>query len=249
MSSYSDGTIELRHGDWRESLSSDLAGNVDLIIADPPYAQTSLAWDQWPSGWPSEMVSMAKPVASMWCYGSLRMFMERYSEFCSWKIAQDIVWRKHNGSGFQRDRFRRVHEQIVHFYRGPWRSVYNKVPVTMDAVAKTVGRSNAPAHTGRIRGTSYKSVDGGPRLQRSVMEVRSCHGYAIHPTQKPVQLAETLIGCSCPRDGILFVPFAGSGSDLVAARMMGIRAIGYEADGKHFADAVNRLRSERPLAM
>lgn len=246
---YIDGPIELRCGDWRDALSTNLIGSVDLIIADPPYGQTSLEWDCWPLGWPTEIIDVTKPAASMWCYGSIRMFMQRASEFAGWKMAQDLVWRKQNGSGFHRDRFRRVHEQIVHFYRGKWGELKNTPPVTMDAVSRKVGRSNGPPHMGKISVATYESHDGGPRLQRSVLDVKNCHGYAIHPTQKPVELSTMLIQCSCPRDGTVFIPFAGSGTDLVAARSLGIRAVGYESDGKHFADAVQRLKSERPIGV
>ena len=54
----------------------------------------------------------------------MRFFMttaERFAEN-GWKYAQDIVWEKHNGSGFHADRFKRVHEHAVQFYRAdsPW---------------------------------------------------------------------------------------------------------------------------------
>ncbi len=37
---------------------------------------------------------------------------------------------------------------------------------------------------GHIEQTPYASVDGGPRLMRSVIPMRSMHGRAIHPTEK-----------------------------------------------------------------
>ena len=249
MDSYVDGPIELRHGDWREAIGSELAGQCDLIIADPPYGQTSLKWDKWMEGWPTHVVAMAKASASLWCFGSLKVFMQHSSEFAEWKFAQDLVWRKQNGSGFHRDRFKRVHEQIVHFYRGKWRDVYNDVPVTIDSTARAVRRKHRPPHMGGIASSTYTSIDGGPRLQRSVLEVRNCHGYAIHPTQKPVELATMLIQCSCPPDGMVFVPFAGSGTDLLVARMLGVRAIGYEVDERYFAAAVTRLKADRHIGV
>src|SRR3546814_5592817 len=56
----------------------------------------------------------------------------------------------------------------------------------LDAVAKQVRRKTRPTHTGDIDLGAYRSEDGGPRLQRSVIDVRSCHGHAEHPTQKPL---------------------------------------------------------------
>ena len=34
-----------------------------------------------------------------------------------WRYCQDIVWEKPNGSGFAKDRFKRVHEHAVQFRR------------------------------------------------------------------------------------------------------------------------------------
>jgi DNA methylase len=59
------------------------------------------------------------------------------------------------------------------------------------------------------------------RLARSVIHVRSLHGTAIHPTQKPVELIDLLIRYACPPDGIVVDPFAGSGSTDIAARAAG----------------------------
>src|SRR3546814_7972972 len=56
-----------------------------------------LAWDRWPDGWPA---LAAKVASSMWCFGSMRMFLDRAPEFADWKLSQDYVWEKHNGSGF-----------------------------------------------------------------------------------------------------------------------------------------------------
>src|SRR3989304_5399882 len=94
---------------------------ADAIITDPPYNETSLDWDRWPDGWPTLAAGTA---ASMWCFGSLRMFMERAPEFASWKLSQDIIWEKHNGTNSFNDRFRRIHEVAAHFYLGEWGKVF-----------------------------------------------------------------------------------------------------------------------------
>lgn len=50
---------------------------------------------------------------------------------------------------------------------------------------------------GAIDGAHYRSVDGGPRLMRSVLFYRSEYGQAEHPTQKPVAVCMPLIEYSC----------------------------------------------------
>ena len=155
-----------------------------------------------------------------------------------------VLWRKHNGSVFHADRFRRVHEHVVQFYRGEWSAVYKKPVTTKDATSKTARRKGRPAHTGQIDGKAYLSHDGGPRLQRSVIEVRSCHGHAQHPTQKPVGIVTPLIEYSCPPDGVVLDPFAGSGTTLVAAKRLGRKAIGIEIEERYCEIAADRLRQK-----
>ena len=108
---WSDETCALYLGDCREILPA-LGVTADCIVADPPYGETSLAWDRWPDGW---LDAAAGVTSSLWCFGSLRMFLERVGEFTGWRLSQDVIWEKHNGSGpTMPDRFQRVHEQVQH---------------------------------------------------------------------------------------------------------------------------------------
>jgi site-specific DNA-methyltransferase (adenine-specific) len=50
---YADADVTLYLGDMRLILPG-LDVTADCVIADPPYGETSLAWDRWPSGWPRE---------------------------------------------------------------------------------------------------------------------------------------------------------------------------------------------------
>ena len=121
---YQDESVTLYRGDCRELVPA-LDLSVDLIVADPPYGETSLAWDRWPDGWPTAISDAAK---SMWCFGSMRMFLDRRDEFQFWRLSQDVVWQKPRGTSFVNDRFWRVHEIATHWYRGPWGDVHHETP-------------------------------------------------------------------------------------------------------------------------
>jgi site-specific DNA-methyltransferase (adenine-specific) len=71
---YEDEAVSIFLGDCREIVSS--LPVPDVTIADPPYGETSLEWDRWVPGWPALM-----PGNALWCFGSMRMFLERAGEF------------------------------------------------------------------------------------------------------------------------------------------------------------------------
>ncbi len=224
----------------------------DMILADPPYGDTALGWDRRVEGWLSLARDALAPTGSMWLFGSLRFLMAvaRQCDEAGWRYVQDVVWQKTGGTGFQADRFKRVHELIVQFRRKDalWRDVYNEVQTTPDAVEKTAHRSKSPPHMGRIGGHFYSKPAGGPRIMHSVILHRNCRGRAIHPTEKPVPLLEILIRTSCPPDGLVGDWFAGSGAVGEACRAMGRRYLGCEIDPAMAARASARVAATLPFA-
>lgn len=213
-------TVRILTGDCR---FVDLGGLHDACITDPPYGDTSLDWDKQVDGWIEAMAAALKPAASVWVFGSMRFLAPLFADMkrAGFTYSQDIVWQKQNGTGFHNDRFRRVHEHAVLFYRGAWNEVHHAPQFTNDATARTVRAKTRPAHTGHIDKVPYISEDGGPRLEISVQFERNEHGRAIHPTQKPVELLRKLIRYSVPSGGSVLDVFSGSASTAVASRLEG----------------------------
>lgn len=237
---YQHEWITLYHGDCR-AIAPQLA--ADLVIADPPYGDTSLEWDVWPEGWIDTM-----PAMQIWCFGSMRMHLLHAPEFRAWNLAQDIIWEKHNGSSMLADRFRRVHEIAVHRYRGAWGDIYHETPMTRGVATKrSIARNGKPIHFGGIGDSNYASETGGDLITRSVIYARSEHHHAIHPTQKPTAILRPIIEYSCAPGGIVLDPFAGSGSTLIAARAVGRQAIGIELSEQYCEAIVKRLEEDSPL--
>jgi site-specific DNA-methyltransferase (adenine-specific) len=224
--------------------------SFDCIMVDPPYGETSLKWDRWVDGWPSMVRRLLKPTGSMWVFGSMRMFLEHVGEFSDYRFSHEIVWEKHNGSGFFKDRFRRVHEHACHFYcsDAKWAEVYKLPQMTNDARARVVRKKGRPAQwIGATGETTYRSEDGGPRLMRSVIYSRSEHGSALHPTQKPISIVEPLLLYACPRGGNVLDCFAGSGTTGLVARRNGINATLIEAHEEYVQVIRRRLDDDAPL--
>ena len=245
VSYFEKNGITIYCGDCREIVPMLPAASVDVVLADPPYGETSLEWDRWPDGWLDSLSSVVTPTSSLWCFGSFRMFFDHRDEFTLWKFVQDVIWEKQNGSGFFADRFRRVHETAAHFVRGgcKWADVYKSPQFTMDATARTVRKKNKPAQWHGAAGpTTYVSHDRGPRLQRSVQQVRSMHMRASHPTEKPLGILTPLLQYSCRPGGVVLDPTCGSGSTLIAAKELGLNAVGIEINEEYCEIAANRLR-------
>jgi site-specific DNA-methyltransferase (adenine-specific) len=236
---YADERVTLYHGRLEDMLPA-LGVIADVCVTDPPYGETSLEWDRWPDGWPGIVAAALPPVSSLWCFGSMRMFLERRDEFALWHFAQDLVWEKHNGSSFVADRFKRVHEHALHFYRGPWKGLH--ADPQREAGGRDFGivrrSADRTRHTGSVGAQTV--ADDGLRLVRSVLKVATTTT-SKHPTEKPTGILDPLIAYSCPPGGTVLDPFAGSGSTLDAARCSGRNAVGIEASEAYCEVIAKRL--------
>ena len=65
-----------------------------------------------------------------------------------------------------------------------------------------------------------------------------------HPTEKPAELFTKMINVFATSDCLVLDPYMGSGTTLVAAKLLGRRAIGIEISEEYCAIAVDRLRQE-----
>jgi DNA modification methylase len=71
------------------------------------------------------------------------------------------------------------------------------------------------------------------RKAKSVMFYPKPHRSVLHPTMKPVGLLRQLILNSTKTGEIVYDPFLGSGSTLIACEHTGRRCIGIEMDKTH----------------
>ena len=69
-------------------------------------------------------------------------------------------------------------------------------------------------------------------------------GNKLHPTQKPLSVLLPLIETFSKRGDLVLDPFSGSGSSLLAAKMLQRDWLGVELDAKYHAIAAQRLSME-----
>ena len=235
---WSDDRVSLYLGDCREVLPALMLA-ADCVVTDPPYGETSLAWDRWPEGW---LATTAGVTSSIWCFGSLRMFFDHLPEFAAWRMSHEVIWKKPRGGVAHRDRFARHHEYAVHWYRGEWADVYHdQQRMARPGVDKgSVHRGETgPAWNGSRRANTW--TDDGTRALPAILECQTMRMRGVHPTEKPVGILDPLIRYACPPGGLVLDPFAGSGSTLDAARCTGRRAIGVEISEAYCEAAAKRL--------
>lgn len=101
------------------------------------------------------------------------------------------------------------------------------------------------ANRAAARGTLAARLRAGSILRHQRPHSRQA---TRHPTEKPVPLMAELIESSSRRGEVVFDPFAGSGSTLVAAILTGRRAIGCELDPRYVDVACRRLADAERIA-
>ena len=95
----------------------------------------------------------------------------------------------------------------------------------------------------------YGWADGAPhtwlgdRAQTTVLEFDRPARNADHPTTKPVALFAHLVANSCPCDGLVLDPFAGSGTALLASEQLGRTARLLELDPRYCDVIVRRFEA------
>ena len=74
-------------------------------------------------------------------------------------------------------------------------------------------------------------------LKKGSKEKKPCiadkHDLIIHPTQKPMELSLKLLESCKQSDGLVFVPFAGTGSECLAALQLGLPFVGADLNADY----------------
>jgi DNA modification methylase len=81
----------------------------------------------------------------------------------------------------------------------------------------------------------------GGNCEDTVWEIKRPSKSELHPTMKPIELCERGIKNSSNQDSIVYEPFTGSGSTMVAAHQLKRKCYGMELDPKYCDVIVNRM--------
>lgn len=251
--------VRLMQGDCLERMDAIEAGSVDMILADPPYGVTRLAWD---SVIPLEPLwkqykRVIKKGGAIVLFGSqpftsvLIMSNLEWFKYC-W------YWEKPRGANFSSASYQplKVVEEAVVFSDGASTYAANgasmvyhppKVKLEKPRVrtenATRLRMFSAPKGDGvKVRSYDYDTP-------RNLLYVSGDDERGFHPTQKPVKLLEFLILTYTQAGETVLDSCAGSGSTGVACLNTGRNFIGIEKDEHYFSVAKRRLEQPYTLPM
>lgn len=238
--------INLIHGDALDEIAKIPSGSVDCVLTDPPYGRTNAPWDIAPD-WGrlfAELWRVLKP------NGALLMFSQ--NPLAAEIIVQqrkffryEWVWEKTCPVGFLNAKKMpmRVHELILVFYRK--QPTYNAALIeSQRSTPLKAKKCNTKCELYGQKTLRYTTArPDGYRCPRDVIKCGREDSYAkqVHPTLKPQALLRALLSQYCNPGDLVLDPFAGSGSTLVAARELGLRAIGVEITEHYYEIAKKRL--------
>ncbi len=254
-------------GDTIQILPTLPSDSAQIILADPPYnigkdfgndsdKQSMETYLQWTDNWISQCLRILKPNGTMFVYGFseiLALILARipYNINRRW-----IVWHYTNKNVASLHFWQRSHESILVlwkedkvFHRDDIREAYTEG--FLQGAAGKERKSTKGRFSNGEKTTTYNAHPNGA-LPRDVIKIPALAGGAgmkervDHPTQKPLALCEKLLR-SCtqgPNEGSVLIPFAGSGSECVAAKKMGLPFIGIELNPTYVQLIQQRLESQ-----
>ena len=249
MTAYkTDDGSQLILGTAEECLPKIPAGEVGMILNDPPYNMTVCDWDKQPLNWPRlwpEIWRVLRPTGAAVVFAASPFTIDLCNSQRK-RFRYPLVWLKETSSQHMLAKIKPMacHEDILVFGRG-------RITYYPQMTAGKPYRIDRPAHEsiyGKFK--RLMQVNTGERYPVSVLafEREGREGKErLHPTQKPVALLEYLIK-TYTREGEVVLDFTmGSGSTCIAAQNTGRRFIGIECNAGFYEIAKNRVADNRKL--
>lgn len=250
--------------DCAEALARLPSESADIAIADPPYnlskggawkwdnsadlpgfggdwSKMMAEWDDMPLAdyfkftlsWLGELKRVVRPAGSLWIHGAYHNIgiINVALQLLEIEIINEVVWFKRNSfPNLSGRRLTASHETILWAHTGgPDKREY------YFAYDKSKSLS-CPEDGLKKRGKQMRTVWDIPNNKKRE-ELR----FGKHPAQKPVRLIRRMLEISAREGDILLVPFAGAGSECVAASELGLRFLGFETDADYLDIAMKRI--------
>lgn len=242
--------------------------SVDLVIADPPYNLSKGSTWKWDNSvnlrgmggnwskvmenwdnldltdylkftilWLAEAKRITKPTGSIWTFGTYHNIgiVNLASQILDVEIINEVIWFKRNAfPNLSGRRLTASHETLLwaHTHDGGKRQYYFNYEESKSG------------------DYSYDLLKTAGKQMRTVWDIpnnkeRRELQFGKHPTQKPLRLLKRMIQLSSRPGDLVFSPFAGSGSECLAAAELGRDYFGIELESEYVDLAKKRLNSSQ----
>lgn len=222
------------HGDALDVMRAMTDASVDMIYADPPFGTgqervmarkrsgkviSKISYNDKYEDYLAflrpnleQMHRLLKPTGTLylhldcrWSHYAKVMLDEVFGPAC---FLNEVIWAYDFGGRGKRC-WPQKHDNVLVYVKTPSEHVFNwdeidRIPYMAPGLQKDPARAAAGKHPTDVW---WMSIVGTQAKERN--------GY---PTQKPVKLIERAIAASCPLHGLVFDPFAGSGTTGEAAQ-------------------------------
>ena len=249
-------STDLRQGDCLKLLPTLATDSVDLIFSDPPYGTTDLKMDDgvvdfdW-GALHADLKRVLKPNGWFFCFFPAR-FVCNLLAF--WRHKFEYVCIKPRATPSTHNTVRPLYAHEILWalvqpdLRRPTDLYYDKAQLQFGEAytrRRVVRRASEFGRASRVEwGDRYTKTDRRQPTTVLRMEPKNIMPRTQrtpHPTQKPLDLARTIVKAYCPPGGTVLDPFAGSGTHVLAAATQGRNAIGFELDPEYYRIARGRL--------
>ena len=228
--------------------------SVNLLFIDPPYNISKKFnnlsfremelndYEEWLDSWLSRMIRLLKDSASVYICGDWKSSAAIFNVGSKYlQVRNRITWEREKGRGAKTN-WKNCTEDIWFFTKS------NEYTFNVDAVK--LRRKVLAPYRGND-GTPKDWIEKGKQSYRDTFPSNIWTDISIpfwsmpentdHPTQKPEKLIAKIILASTNKGDLVFDPFLGSGSSVVAAKKLGRRFIGVEIDEMYCCLTQKRL--------
>ena len=263
---FSRDTVQLK--DCIDAMRQIPDHSVDLVIADPPYnaskgnvwkwdnsvrlpgfggdwSKIMADWDAMSLGdywtftvaWLSEVKRVVRPTGSIWVHGTFHNIgiINFAMQMLDIEIINEVVWYKRNSfPNLSGRRLTASHETLLWAHTGGKKRHYYFDYEAAKALSLSGDTLKEP-------GKQLRTVWNIPNNKQ-----RRELAHGKHPAQKPLRLLKRMLEITSKPGDILLAPFAGSGSECVAAKEMGLHFLGFETNPGYIAICRERLEDTDP---
>jgi site-specific DNA-methyltransferase (adenine-specific) len=211
------------------------------------------AYLAWCDTWIAECLRVLKPNGTMFIYGFSEILALILSRVPAHINRRWVIWHYTNKNVPSLNFWQRSHESILVLWKAD--KVFHRddirEPYTEGFLNGAAGRQRkaTPGRFSKGDQTTTYTAHAGGALPRDVIKIPALAGGAgmnervDHPTQKPLALCEKLLrSCRQPAsEGYVLIPFAGSGSECVAAKALGLPFVAMELNADYVSLIHQRL--------